>query len=278
MKQSCCVMRDIMGNYIEGLVSEETAAEIAEHLAECPDCAKVYADMTADIKPAVEADSTPVYNAENVGQVKYLKKYNKFYRALIVVACIGIALSVMFAGMFGMLALMWCAGNERDVTEDAAVYEQYLGKDGKYKQNYLGYNDIFPNKLPDSAKVEKFHCEYYNPWDGNYLSYLVYTCGDEDFTRETARLDGIKSADSYNVYGTTGFPYRLRAVYADEYSGIIYAMSDDENNRLIYVGLEFCNYATDIDYRSVIEEGHLPEGFDAADGNATRQAFDQQEK
>lgn len=277
MKQNCYVVKDLLGNYIEGLVSEETAADIKEHLSECAGCSQVYANMTAKTSAdQIQRIQTPEYSAENVGQVTYLKKYNKAWKILKTVAVIAIAAAVFFAGAFGLLATMWVCGNERDITQDVSQYELYLGQNGKYKSNYLGYNDIFPDKLPASAKVEEFYCEYYNPWDGNYLSYLVYTCPDADYEKECARLDGIKSSDSYNVYGATGFraPYKLRAVYSDDYRGIIYALSNDAENKLVYVGLEFCNFFTDIDYEDIIEKQYLPIGFDANDGNQTRQDFD----
>ncbi|MBM7871179.1 hypothetical protein JOC70_002677 [Clostridium pascui] len=35
-------------------------------------------------------------------------------------------------------------------------------------------------------------------------------------------------------------------------------MADKENNRLIYVEINFCDYFTDIDYEKIINKKYLP--------------------
>lgn len=159
---------------------------------------------------------------------------------------------------------------------DVGQYEALLGPDGEYKSNYLGYNDIFPDEIPDSAMVEEFYYQYYNKWDACYLGYLVYTCDEADYMEEYNRLAAIDSDEDYQVYGITGFPYELCAIYADDYYGVIYAMTDEENQRFIYVSLEFCNYFTDIRYKQIISEEDLPYGFDAYPDNARRRRFEEE--
>lgn len=160
--------------------------------------------------------------------------------------------------------------DSREKVGDISQYEDVLGENGRYKNNYIGYNDIFPYQIPESAEVEKFYFEYYNPWDPNYLGYLIYTCNDEDFQMEYERLQNIESSADPLIYGATGFPYELCAVYADEFFGYSYVLADIENKKFIYVDLEFNNFYTDIDYKSIIDSSYLPYGFDAASGNATR--------
>ena len=38
MKMDCCVVRDLLPLYVENMVSDQTAEQIKQHLAECPDC------------------------------------------------------------------------------------------------------------------------------------------------------------------------------------------------------------------------------------------------
>ena len=38
MKLDCCVIRDLLPLYVENMVSEQTAEQIKEHLAVCPNC------------------------------------------------------------------------------------------------------------------------------------------------------------------------------------------------------------------------------------------------
>lgn len=185
---------------------------------------------------------------------------------LVLVVCV----IVIAGGIFALYSL-WMK-DSREVVENLAQYEEILGQNGRYKKNYVEYNDIFPDQLPESADVETFYYEYYNPWDANYLGYLVYTCDEDDFRTEYDRLHKIKSSALPLIYGATGFPYELCAVYTDEYSGYIYALADVESKTLIYVSLEFCNYFTDIDYEEIIDNRYLPYGFDAKNGNATQSA------
>ncbi|GAA0774212.1 hypothetical protein GCM10008908_23680 [Clostridium subterminale] len=175
-----------------------------------------------------------------------------------------------------MIAMLICSGcemliAEKDKTTDISNYSEYLGSEGKHP------NDIFPNSIPDSAEIEKFTYYYYNPFDPNYVAYLVYSCNDEDYMKEIERLSKLNSSEDYLIYGATGFNYPVCAVYADSYNGYIYALADEENNRLIYVEINFCNYFSDINYEDIIDKEHLPINFDAKKRNSTRKAFDDRE-
>lgn len=157
---------------------------------------------------------------------------------------------------------------EKDKTTNTSDYSKYLGQNGKHN------NDIFPYSVPNSAKIEDFCYYYYNPFDPNYVSYLVYSCDNEDYMKETERLSKLNSSKDYLIYGATGFNYPVCAVYADGYKGYIYALADKENNRLVYVEINFCNYFSDINYEKIIDKKYLPIDFNAKSENPTRQAFD----
>ena len=122
---------------------------------------------------------------------------------LVLVVCV----IVIAGGIFALYSL-WMK-DSREVVENLAQYEEILGQNGRYKKNYVEYNDIFPDQLPESADVETFYYEYYNPWDANYLGYLVYTCDEDDFRTEYDRLHKIKSSALPLIYGATGFPLSL---------------------------------------------------------------------
>lgn len=158
---------------------------------------------------------------------------------------------------------------EKEKTTNISYYNKYFGNDGKHK------NDIFPKTIPSSAQIEDFCYYYYNPFDPNYVSYLVYTCSDEDYIKESERLSKITSSKDYLIYSSTGFSYPICAVYADSYSGYIYALTDKENKKFIYVEIKFCDYISDIDYEKIIDKKYLPINFDANKGNATRKTFEE---
>ncbi|KIE44571.1 hypothetical protein U732_116 [Clostridium argentinense CDC 2741] len=187
-------------------------------------------------------------------------------------------ITLIFSIILITLTLGFCAmWVERDKTTNIRDYNEYFGDSGKHRQKHdksFGNNskntdDIFPKNIPDSAKVENFYYYYYNPFDPNFVSYLVYTCSDEDFIKETERLSKIDSSKDYLIYGATGFNYPVSAVYANE-SGYTYALADKENKKLIYVEINFCNYFTDINYEKIINEKYLPINFDAKKGNSTQ--------
>ena len=43
---------------------------------------------------------------------------------------------------------------------DISRYEEILGENGKYKDNLVGYNDIFPDSLEKADQVEAFRYIY----------------------------------------------------------------------------------------------------------------------
>lgn len=165
---------------------------------------------------------------------------------------------------FGIgLSMLW---KDEYKTTNISNYNEYLGQDGKHS------NDIFPHNIPDSAEIEDFCYYYYNPFDPNYVSYLVYSCNDEDYPKEMERLSKLNSSEDYLIYGATGFNYPVCAVYADN-QGYIYALTDKTNNKIIYVEIKFCNYFSDINYDEIINKDYLPINFNGKPGNPTRTAY-----
>lgn len=209
------------------------------------------------------------------------KKIKTVYRVILILILV---VGTIVTGV-AYLVTHWV---EKNVVTDISSYEAYFGSQGIHRtrntdiwkktgESYLISSDIFPERLPDSAEVEDFYYEYYNPWDACYLSYLVYCCDEEDYQTESARLRQIPMPEDYLIYGATDFPYPLLAVEAGD-CGYIYAMTDETQRKIIYVELTFFNYFTDIDYENVVPKEHLPIGFDAKQGNSARQEFDAENK
>ena len=48
----CCIVRDLLPGYVDGLNSEETDAEVKKHLEDCADCRKIYEQMSAELPKA----------------------------------------------------------------------------------------------------------------------------------------------------------------------------------------------------------------------------------
>ena len=82
----CCTVRDLLPLYAEQLTSEETAAEIRAHLAQCADCAAVLRSMPDAAAPlSPPADLRPL---------KAVRKHSR--RKMLVFACIAAVLAVLF--------------------------------------------------------------------------------------------------------------------------------------------------------------------------------------
>ena len=201
-----------------------------------------------------------------------MEKQTSKKRIAIIMGIVAAVLIIPVILLIGLLSALFMP--EKEKITQTEQYEMYLGADGKYKENYVGYNDIFPDTLEKSVQVEDFVYYYYNPFDANYFGYLVCEYSQETFDEEVSRLNSLESEPYRGVYGIEEFPYELCAVYADETYGVIYALADEEEKEIIYVALEFCNYFTDIDYKEMMEDKYLPVGFDAMPGNDTRKEFD----
>lgn len=143
-------------------------------------------------------------------------------------------------------------------------YSQIIGSNAKeeYRNKWDMNEEIFPRNL-SKLNARDFKFVYYNPWDAQYLTYLVVDYDEQ----EEKRLDKLGIDDYIGNYGVTGFldRYRLLAMEVDDTYGFIYAITDGE--KIIYVELIFANYFYDIDYKKYINEDYLPVGFDATMDN-----------
>lgn len=62
MRNDCSIVRDLLPLYMENMVSEDTAAFIKEHLADCSTCSKALGDMNTPIIPVAKTDAAPLKN------------------------------------------------------------------------------------------------------------------------------------------------------------------------------------------------------------------------
>jgi len=173
-------------------------------------------------------------------------------------------------GIFAMLFLFLGSFFAKvEVNTDINKYNDFIGPNAtEMYQSKWGMNEeIFPEKITNKMNVSDFKMVYYNPWDAQYLSYLVVNYNEEDYLEEVNRLENISSTDYKGYYGVTGFSkYHLLAMQADSYNGFVYAITDGKE-KIIYVELIFCNYFYDLNYSEYINNDYLPDGFDATSGN-----------
>ena len=103
---TCGVVRDLLPSYVEGLTSQETNTAVERHLADCPDCTRLRADLAGETPPP----------PEEVKEVDYLKKVKRRGRRR-VVAAVAVTVLVLALGIAAklVLCLLYTTPSPRDV-------------------------------------------------------------------------------------------------------------------------------------------------------------------
>ena len=157
-----------------------------------------------------------------------------------------------------------------NVCEDIARYEELRSGPNAaedYQERWGMDESIWPQKITAEMDVKDYKMIYYNPWDAQYLGYLVVEYPKEQYDAEVKRLKDYKSTEYKGYYGVTGEEdYNLLAINADPYYGFIYAMTDDKNT-IIYAEQVFCNYFMDLKYEKYMPKEYFLDGFNAKSDN-----------
>ena len=90
MKLACHIVRDLLPLYAEGLLGEESAADVRAHLVECPLCQRELAELQNAEIPAPFAGQMPKIARP------FKKAMGRFQRAMHTVFCISIVLFLLF--------------------------------------------------------------------------------------------------------------------------------------------------------------------------------------
>ena len=187
---------------------------------------------------------------------------------LIIAAIVLTAVVVMYVLPVGLLLYSFVSA-EVEVYDNISNYGKYMTFDESVaKWTKWGMDEtIWPEKITDDMKVSEFKMVYYNPWDAQYLGYLVVDYPAKEYEAEVERLKEYPSTDYVGYYSVEEEKtYDLLAVNADEYQGFVYALTDGKG-RIIYAEQIFCNYMMDLDYEKYIPKEYLLDGFDATEGN-----------
>ncbi len=215
------------------------------------------------------------------GILEKIVKKKKLIRVIGIVTIVGMIIAlwrtIMVTVAVGLLLLSsYLAPIE--VYDDISGYQEYMTfSNGGYenadsKWMKWGMDEtIWPAEITDSMEIDDFKMVHYNPFDAQYLGYLVVDYTPEAYADEVKRLKAYDSTEYVGYYGVVEEQtYELLAVNADSYQGFVYALTDGEG-RIIYAEQIFCNYFMDLDYNKYIPEEYLLDGFDATTGNAYRE-------
>ncbi len=201
------------------------------------------------------------------------KKKKGTKKALIIGGIVVVAAIVLWmlrgAIVMGLLVLSSVTAKV-EVNTDIAKYQDYIGENAlpDYALKWGMSEVIFPEEITEDMNVQDYKMVYYNPFDAQYLSYLVVEYDEASYEEELARLKAYPRMDYIGYYGAQGFDekYELVAMMSDSYQGFVYALTDNEGT-IIYVEIIFCNYFMDLDYKKYISQEYLPIGFDATSDN-----------
>ena len=196
------------------------------------------------------------------------ERSKKTKTVLIIAAAVLAAIAIMYVLPFGLLYYSVASAKVEEYN-DISHYSEYMTFDESVaKWTKWGMDEtIWPKKITDDMKVADFKMVYYNPWDAQYLGYLVVDYPAKEYDAEVKRLKEYPSTDYVGYYSVEEEKtYDLLAVNADEYQGFVYALTDGKG-RIIYAEQIFCNYVMDLDYEKYIPKEYLLDGFDATDGN-----------
>ena len=196
------------------------------------------------------------------------ERSKKTKTVLIIAAAVLAAIAIMYVLPFGLLYYSVASAKVEEYN-DISHYSEYMTFDESVaKWTKWGMDEtIWPKKITDDMKVADFKMVYYNPWDAQYLGYLVVDYPAKEYDAEVKRLREYPSTDYVGYYSVKEEKtYDLLAVNADEYQGFVYALTDGKG-RIIYAEQIFCNYLMDLDYEKYIPKEYLLDGFDATQDN-----------
>ena len=199
-----------------------------------------------------------------------MTKRKKIARGVVIAIIAISAIQVFIAGILIGIMFLGSVTSKPEIYEDISHYNEYMsfngGDDSKWSKWGMD-ESIWPEKINDAMEVSDFKMVYYDPWDKQYLGYLVVDYLPDAYAEEISRLQSYPSTNYIGYYSVKEeTTYELAAINADEYQGFVYALTDG-TGRIIYAEQIFCNYYMDLDYRKYIPAEYLLDGFDATSGN-----------
>lgn len=124
---NCHIVKDLLPNYIDELISDETKNEMQEHLKNCPECRIIYEQMNKPLESMTARN--------DVEEIDFLKKIKANTRKKIAIIVGGLILS------FCILTWVFAIGMPADFGDVAAMTEFQRAEDYGLVAAYL--NDVY---------------------------------------------------------------------------------------------------------------------------------------
>lgn len=152
MKLSCCIVIDLLPNYLEGLTSIDSNKEIEEHLKTCEQCKKKYEDLSTSL---IMNESQKQKNVEEVDYLIKCKNKNKKKNVIFFIAGI-LCTNFLIAGLFLAYSQQYnLNGVSRypSFTIDNAIGPEYICKSDFYEVYTYHLNEVYFTKF-DSRNIQ----------------------------------------------------------------------------------------------------------------------------
>ena len=164
---SCNVVQDLLPQYAEKLLSPETEREIRAHLAECPACSRMYAEMTSPEPELLTAEA----------EVDYLKKIRSSRLRLLL--CGLLALAAVTVGALFLIQYLQSQADAQlaaEAQKNSELLEQIAQNAVHYDEasktlviygNHPQDKTVLPPELEEAeyldAQFDSFHLSLYLP-------------------------------------------------------------------------------------------------------------------
>lgn len=183
-------------------------------------------------------------------------------------------LCVFLVVIYGILYILILPRSK--IYNKVSDYDIYFGENGKHRHEILKVNEIFPYNLDKALSIDDYIYIDYSAWNyENKVSYLVVIYNDVDYINEKNRLKMLPQINIESIYGINGFNKELCSSFSNlkTEDGVIYALSDDQNNKISYIEIQFFSRFSSINYMKYIPQEDLPIGFNALEGNPVQERF-----
>lgn len=232
-KKDCSIVRDLLPNYVEELVSKDTKKFVENHINNCLDCNTVLTAMQTGKKEKVITEKK-----EEQIEFKHLKKYSKKMFTLKIVLVSIFLIIFMICGIF-FLRLNYI----NNIIQDSYDSIQELKKLDKYsismEQNYISYIEdteaIYNNTFYYCNN--KYKKEMYTKAMNQEYTYIYY--GEVNSNRRTE----LNENDKTIVNTTTNYYFEtkeslLKFIYSDIFS---YSKTEGMTNIIVNSGIKIQN-------------------------------------
>lgn len=175
MKKDCEIIKDLLPNYVENLVSETTKEYVEQHISNCSECREILDNMKRD----KIVEHKEFYNEEQA-EIKNIKKYRRKSILTKLMILILIIVVISGAGIFSKYAhnssVIFTAYNKLQEVKDTENFKitieehdsseasgevhtiKYYYKDGKYKKEMYSsdntkYSQIYYEEINSNSYI-----------------------------------------------------------------------------------------------------------------------------